>query len=173
MEVVGSENLQAALDAGCPGHRMLFNGAAWNEAELSKAVFEIGITHFSLDSQPMAEHLAKVLRENSRKPKLHIALRLHDGKSHFGFHPRFLKKALETLPNEISPHWVCSSIPIPLARLDPRRKLVLTFSNAALELKSALSEGSFEFIDLGGGIDSPLYIALIRASLELFTIQKR
>jgi hypothetical protein len=38
MEVVGSENLQAAIDAGCPGNLMLFNGAAWNEAELSRAI---------------------------------------------------------------------------------------------------------------------------------------
>jgi diaminopimelate decarboxylase len=164
MEAVGEENLRAARAAGTPADKILFNGAAWSRPELERAIFELGVTSFTVDSQPMAELLATVLRSRPAPRALDVALRLHDGNSHFGFpaHVHALRRALETFPADgiqafgLQVHRNPAGSPASAAAIaEDFRERCFRVKAALAALEGTPWENKIDYVDLGGGIDSP------------------
>ncbi len=163
LEVVGPKDRAQAAKAGVSGSKTLLNGPAWTKASLEEAI-ERGVKNLTIDSDSMAELLGSVLSSFPIKPKLHIALRLHDGNSHFGFHPskEHFERALNFLPLDsiasIGFHIHCN----PVGSIRSLQELASDFKDRAKKINVALSclEGTpwksrVQFADLGGGIDSP------------------
>lgn len=164
MEVVGPENLRAAIAAGCPGERLLYNGAAWSRSELEEAIFDLGIFQFTVDSASAAATLAAAWESRPGAPFLRIAIRIHDGESHFGVPPvrGQLESVLRILPEEMAEqlglhiHRNPHGSPADLEQLrEDFRKRCGCIRAALAELRGSPWLTRISFFDLGGGIDSP------------------
>lgn len=165
IEAVCEADRQQASLAGVPGSRLLLNGAAWAKSDLGDALLGQRIQHLTIDSLEMAKLLGQVLSENPGKtPALKLALRIHDGNSHFGFHAesRDLRAALTEIPfssvSELGLHLHSN----PAGSLQSLEELREDFSNrtelliqAAGIVNSISVNKPVSFFDLGGGIDSP------------------
>jgi diaminopimelate decarboxylase len=153
MEVVGTENIAAALAAGVPGDRLLFNGAAWTLPQLEEAIHRHGIRRFTVDSRPMAALLARAGRNG---PRLEVALRVHDGDSHFGLPLARLSEARRELPPTMLSAFGLQLHVNPHGSVRNVREIAMDFGARARKLKTAAgAAGGTDFFDLGGGIDSP------------------
>ncbi|HEY8278132.1 MAG TPA: hypothetical protein VIH99_00825 [Bdellovibrionota bacterium] len=165
LEVVGSSNMAAAEQSAATADRLVLNGAAWRRRDLEAAIFEKGITNLTLDSEAMASLLAAVLSSaKSRAIKLNVALRLHDGASHFGFplEQESLRRALFLLPKERIASLGLHIHRNPAGSARGISDIASDFRQRCLILQKALSVlneagggTNVDYLDLGGGIDSP------------------
>jgi diaminopimelate decarboxylase len=155
IELVCPGDRRAAAQAGAPGDRLLLNGAAWTKAGLEEAVFADEVGQVTLDSLAMADLLQKVLLSSRSRPPLRVALRLHDGDSHFGFPADALQEAHAHIPSRgvaaTGLHLHRNSPGSP-ASLD---ELSADFSSRCRQLLPLAESLPVSFLDLGGGIDSP------------------
>lgn len=163
LEVVAPKDRKQAVAAGCGGDKVLLNGAAWTREGLEEALFTDGIRNVTLDSECMAELLGSVLRS---KPgvRLNVALRLHDGNSHFGFPAsrESFERAWGFLPRgsvesvgfhiHVNPAGSIRSLDELSADFRARAKRV---NEALIALGGSPWKPLVQFCDLGGGIDSP------------------
>jgi len=164
LEVVGPQDHARALEAGLTGEKTLLGGPAWTKPSLEAALFKHGVKSLIIDSHSMAELLGSVLKSNEKIPKLHIALRLHEGESHFGFHlsRENFERAWNFLPKE-----AIASLGFHIHRNPPgsTRNLEEVSSDfrfrakqvnlALASLEGTLWRSLVQFADLGGGFDSP------------------
>jgi diaminopimelate decarboxylase len=164
LEVVGEENFRAALESGCDPGKLLYNGAAWDLAELEEALYVRGIRRFTVDSASQAATLAQAWGTRPHGPALEVAVRLHDGESHFGV-PAWnepLGKVLRQFPDNMvsqlgfHAHRNPAGSPETLEQLrgdfSARAHFVLT----ALKALHGTNWGKrVAFFNFGGGIDSP------------------
>lgn len=164
IETVSPADRRAALEAGATGERLLLNGNAWTEEQLTEALFNQGVGRLTLDSSAMARLLGKVLRSRPSPPPLEIAFRVHDGQSHFGFpaHSDPLGAAFRELPESaiksIGLH-IHSNPPGSIRRLESLAEDFQERSRKTLRAAECLNQVSLakkiSFVDLGGGLDSP------------------
>jgi len=168
LEVVGNENVAQAVASGCPGSRMLYSEAGWKLEELEEAIHKKGIRSFTVDSLSMARLLGRACG----REKLNIAFRIHDGHSHFGF--PILREAITSALAAIPPTAIESfglhvhTNPHGSPRgIDEIRE---DFTLRARRLKNAIQQcpREVEFVNLGGGIDSPFVFRPHPAELARF-----
>ena len=165
IETVCAGDRQQASLAGAKGNQLLLNGAAWNKNDLEDALVGQRIRHLTIDSPEMAKLLGAVLREHRHKiTDLRLALRIHDGNSHFGFHPETtaIRTALSEVPLEAIAELGLHLHSNPPASISSLEELRADFSSRtrrllnAAEIVNAVSiRKQIRFFDLGGGIDSP------------------
>lgn len=169
LEVVGPRDRAQAVAAGVSGDHLLLNGPAWSRAGLEEAIFEQGIRNVTVDSECMAELLGTVLKSRPNPPKLHVALRIHDGNSHFGFHPHrdHFERAWNYLPRECIASLGFHIHSNPGGSIRTLDDLTADFRHRAQRVNLALStilttpwKDLVQFCDLGGGIDSPFIYRL-------------
>lgn len=177
LEVVGPKDRSLALQAGAAGDRMLLNGPAWSRRDLEQAIFEQGIRSLTLDSECMAELLGAVLKSRPDSPKLRIALRIHDGNSHFGFHPHreHFERAWNSIPRNCIENIGFHIHSNPGGSIHNLQELTADFRHRAQRINLALAsilttpwKDLVRFCDLGGGIDSPYIYRLHPADFGEF-----
>lgn len=165
IETVCPADRRQALLAGAKGAQLMLNGAAWTKDELEDALFGQRIQHLTIDSLPMAELLGATLKENPGKASgLRLALRIHDGNSHFGFHPdpaTFLQ-ALSAIPAvavksiglhlHSNPSASIRSLAETAADFTARTEKLIAAANQVNAVSTKLP---VSFFDLGGGFDTP------------------
>lgn len=159
LEVVCPADRKAAILAGASGKKLLLNGPAWSRAHLDEALFEQEAAQLTIDSLSMADLLGDSLRSSSRnRPPLKVALRIHEGESHFGFPP--LKESLVAAFSRL-PNGSIGELGLHIHRNPPGS--ISSPSDLATDFESRLnilrplaeSLNNIDFLDLGGGIDSP------------------
>ncbi|MGZ3693865.1 MAG: hypothetical protein ACXWQO_06665 [Bdellovibrionota bacterium] len=162
--VCTADRRQASL-AGAKGNQVLLNGAAWNKGDLEDALLGQKIRHLTVDSLAMARLLGAVIKEHETKiSSLSLALRIHDGNSHFGFQtdgPAILQ-ALSEVPapsiSELGLH-IHSNPPASIQTLEELRTDFRMRTKKLLEaadiVNSISTKREISFFDFGGGIDSP------------------
>jgi diaminopimelate decarboxylase len=165
IETVCAGDRQQASLAGARGSQLLLNGAAWSKNDLEDALARQRIQHLTIDSPEMAKLLGSVLREHRHKISgLHLALRIHDGNSHFGFQAETtsIRTALSEIPIETIAELGLHLHSNPPASITSLEELRADFSGrtrqllSAAEIVNAVSiKKQVGFFDLGGGIDSP------------------
>lgn len=174
--VCAADRRQASL-AGAKGSQILLNGAAWTKAGLEEALLGQRIQRLTVDSLPMAQLLGNVVKENANAiSPLSIALRVHDGNSHFGFYAEtdLLKEGLACFPKNSVSSLGLHLHSNPGASVQSLLEISLDFKNRteklirAAEMVDSFSAPKISFLDLGGGIDSPYVYRPQLTELALF-----
>jgi diaminopimelate decarboxylase len=179
--VTPGDRRQASL-AGARGDQIILNGAAWNRPGLEDALLDQGIRHVTIDSLPMAELLAGVLRDHPGKIKnLKAALRIHDGNSHFGVpaQPEALAKALGPISATDIAEFGLHLHVNPAGSAASVQEIASDFRRRAHALINAAGKipaefrTQMKFVDLGGGVDSPFVYRPLPRELGDFHDPKR
>jgi diaminopimelate decarboxylase len=159
LEVVCPGDRRAAASAGAVGKQLLLNGPAWPQVELEEALFAQEVAQITLDSLSAAEQLGRALKCNSRtRTPLRVALRIHEGHSHFGLPAslEIIRQAIACVPKSQVATWGLHTHTNPAGSVTQPEEIADDFRTRA-DLLGRLGEQLPEitFLDLGGGIDSP------------------
>lgn len=159
LEVVSASDLQSAIRTGIAPERVLLNGFAWTKDFLARALFDIGVRHLTIDSVAMAKLLRETLAMNPNPDKLRVAIRIHDGNSHFGVaaNPEALKAVLKEIPAQHVDKYGLHFHRNPVCSPETAEEIAIDFHQRTLRLLEVekMTTQEFSFFDLGGGMDTP------------------
>ncbi len=164
LEIMAPGDLKSAQLAGAAGDKLLLNGMAWSKEFLCSAIYQNRIRHIHFDSIDMLDLLEAILRENPPPPQdISLGIRVHDGRSHFGFYPtpgalqavaekfKQLNLPLKNLHIHSNSQMGTQSMEKISADVQNNLRRLLDAQN----ILSSFQVNTIECFDLGGGFESP------------------
>lgn len=165
-DVVSMGELERALAAGIPPHKIVFSGVAKTRSEMARAL-EVGIHCFNVESAPELERLNQVAGETGRRAP--VSLRVNpdvDAKTHakistgksgdkFGVpyaKARALYADIAKMPNLVA-RGVDMHIGSQITHLDPFANAFALLAELVADLRADGHE--IAHVDLGGGLGIP------------------